>query len=225
LPKEVQHTTGHRARLRESFLLRKLTDQELLELLLTYAIPRVDVKPIAFALLKKFGGIHHVFAAPINLLSTVRGVGHNTAVFIKAVQSVMLTDLKNALDAAPVFREYKNLEDYCRLMLAGAQTEEFHVMYLNSDFRLIVDDLHSSGTIDWAAVYPREIIKRALDLNAAALILLHNHPAASNAFSSDDIRITNDIRGMLEMVGIELLDHLLVAGGIVYSAKNMFLLK
>ncbi|MDR0726540.1 MAG: JAB domain-containing protein [Rickettsiales bacterium] len=124
-----------------------------------------------------------------------------------------------------MFHDYKKITEYCRLLLCGKKVEEFHVLYLDSDYRLLSDDLHSSGTVDWAAVYPREILKRALEVNASSVIMLHNHPVSKTSFSIADIEITSDVRNILKNVDIDLFNHLLVSGNIVYSAKNMFLIK
>ncbi|MDR1361497.1 MAG: DNA repair protein RadC [Rickettsiales bacterium] len=219
------YAAGHRARLREKFMQHKLMDYEVLELLLIYAIPRIDVKPLAKKLLAKFGGVHRIITADIDELEKVPGIGRNTAIFIKAIYEIMLLDYKNYLDATPVFRDYDRLIDYCKLQLLGKQVEEFHILYLDDDYRLLSDDIHSIGTIDWAAVYPREILKRALDISARSVILLHNHPSGSSSFSSDDLEITEEIKSKLSAADIGVFDHLLVSGDIVYSAKNMFLLK
>lgn len=217
--------SGHRMRLRQKFAERKLADYELFELLLTYAIPRVDVKPLAKMLMEKFGGVHGILTASIESLIEIPGIKINTAIFIKSIHEIMLLDYKNQMDSTPVFRDYKRLEDYCKLLLWQKSIEEFHVLYLDLNQRLLVDDLHSVGTIDWAAVYPREIAKRALSLNASSLILIHNHPTGQGTFSTEDIKITQEIKNVLGALGISVFDHLLVAGGIVFSAKNMFLIK
>ena len=122
----------------------------------------------------------------------------------------------------PVFHDYDKIVNYCKILVGGKSVEEFHVFYLDKDYKLISEDLHSSGTIDWAAVYVREIAKRALDLNARHIILLHNHPT-SGSFSSQDIALTQELANILDNLGIELYDHLLVSDNIVYSAKNMLL--
>ena len=128
------------------------------------------------------------------------------------------------MDEKPIFYDYKNLENYCRMLLGGKTIEEFHVFYLDSQYKLIVDDLHSSGTINWAAVYIREIAKKALDLNAGSIVLLHNHPSAYTSFSTQDIQITQELENALKQLDIKLYDHLLVSGDVIYSARNMHLL-
>jgi DNA repair protein RadC len=216
---------GHRDRLRQKFLENKLVDYELLELLLTYAIPRCDVRPLARELAKAFGNVYGVITAPVEALTRVSGLKENSAILIKAVHRLMLAGHQNYLADTPVFHNYRILSEYCRLILSGKRAEEFHVLYLDSNYRLLLDDLHSSGTIDWAAVYPREIIKRSLELNATSIVMLHNHPSGNTSFSNEDIAITEEVRKILAVVNISLFDHLLVSGNIVYSAKNMFLIK
>lgn len=221
---DLSFRIGHRERLRQKFLDGNLADYELLELLLSFAIPRRDVRPLARGLMAKFGGIHQVLTAPIENLMKYDGVGKNTAVFIKAIQKIILLDYKSGLKSGPVFRDEKVLANYCKMLLSGKSTEEMHILYLGPEMSLIQDDLHSAGTANWSAVYPREIMKRALDLNARSVVMLHNHPTPHMSFSQDDIEITTEIRDMLAMVDIELHDHYVVSGDIIYSARNLFLL-
>jgi DNA repair protein RadC len=216
---------GHRERLRQKFLQDKLADYELLELLLTYAIPRCDVKPFAKELIKTFGGPAGVLAAPMEALTAVWGVKENAAVLIRLIHKLMLLGYRDHLSSTPVFHDYNKLSEYCRLSLSGKSVEELHVLYLDADFKLLSDDLHSSGTVDWAAIYPREIVKRALVLNARSVVMAHNHPTTGQSFSSADIRIIEEITDLLEPVSVSVFDHILVSGNIVYSARNMFLIK
>ncbi|HNY25682.1 MAG TPA: DNA repair protein RadC [Alphaproteobacteria bacterium] len=223
--KKSSYRLGHRERLRKKFSEGKLMDYELLELILTYAIPRCDVKPISHQLIESYGNLYNIITASSESLSKNKGVKENTAVLLKAIHEIMKRGGKDSLQSKPIFHDYQKVSEYCKLMLYGKSIEEFHIMYLDSDFRLLSDDLHSSGTIDWAAVYPREILKRALELNAGSIIMIHNHPQSMTSFSTQDIEITTDIKKLLETVNISLFDHLLVSGNIVYSAKNMFLIK
>lgn len=216
--------SGHRARLREKFLEGKLTDYEILELLLTYAIPRRDVRTLSRQLFKKYGSIHAVLSAPMGSLLENEGIKENTATFFKVIHKLMELEYKMVLDTSPIFHNYEKLENYCKILLSGKTVEEFHVFYLDDQYRLIKDDLHSSGTIDWAAVYIREIVKKALDLNAYSIVMLHNHPSGHSSFSSQDIMITQELENALQQLGIKLYDHLLLSGNIVYSARNMRLL-
>lgn len=223
--KDSSYRLGHRERLRKKFSDGKLVDYELLELLLTYAIPRCDVRPLAHQLMENYGTLYNIITAPIESLMKNKGVKENTAVFIKSIHEIMKRGAKDYLQTKPIFHDYQKLAEYCKVMLYGKQIEEFHILYLDSEYKLLSDDLHSSGTIDWAAVYPREILKRALDLNAASIVMLHNHPQSMSSFSTDDIEITTELKNILKTVNIDLFDHLLVSGNIVYSAKNMFLIK
>lgn len=223
--KDLSFRVGHRERLRQKFLDDKLTDYELLELLLSFVIPRRDVRPLARGLIDKFGSVYQVITAPIESLTDYKGVGRNTAIFIKAIHKIMIAGYKSNLDKATIFHNEKVLTNYCLLLMTGKTKEEIHIFYLDSDKRLLADDLHSIGTVDWAAAYPREILKRALELNAKSIVMLHNHPKPNTSFSMDDIELTERVRDLLSNVDIDVLDHYVVSGDIVYSARNMFLLK
>ena len=216
--------SGHRARLRQKFLDGQLKDYELLELLLTYAIPRRDVRALSRQLYKKYGSIHHILIAPFESLMENDGVKENTAAFFKLIHKIMELEYKQVLDEAPIFHNYEKLENYCKILLGGKPIEEFHVFYLDNKYRLIKDELHSTGTIDWTAVYVREIVKKALDLNAYSVVLLHNHPGSTEVFSTQDIEITSELETALNNLGIQLYDHFLLANDILYSARNMHLL-
>ena len=192
---------------------------------MTYAIPRCDVRPLAHQLMEHYGNLYNIITASNESLMKISGIKENTAIFIKSIHEVMKRGSKDYLHNKPIFHDYQKLSEYCKLLLYGKQIEEFHILYLDSEYRLLSDDMHSSGTIDWAAVYPREILKRALEFNASSIVMLHNHPNSMTSFSTQDIEITMDVKNLLKTVNIELFDHLLVSGNIVYSAKNMFLIK
>lgn len=219
----LQH--GHRTRLREKFLAGQLADYEILELLLTYAIPRRDVRMLARQLYKKYGNIHMLLSASVEDLIQNDGIKENTATLFKLIHKITEMDYKITFDDKPIFHNHQKLENYCKLLLGGKKVEEFHVFYLDDKYKLIEDELHSSGTIDWTAVYVREIVKKALDLNARSVVLLHNHPSAYTSFSSQDIEITQELENSLERLSVKLYDHFLVSGDVVYSARNMHLLK
>ena len=216
---------GHRARLREKFLAGKLADYELLELLLGYAILRRDVKPIAKELIKKFGNVHKVLTADVPDMCGSAGVGANSAILISLVRELMLCAYRGDMREVPLFHDAQRLYDYCRLRLMGKRAEEFHILYMDDVRRLLQDDAHSVGTMDHVAVYPREVLKRALDLNAKFVALYHNHPDGNRNFSAADIEITMEIKKILAGVGVEVVDHLLLSDDLVFSAKNMFLYK
>ena len=216
--------TGHRARLRKKFIDGQLTEYEILELLLTYAIPRRDVRVLSRQLYKKYGNIYQLLSASMESLMSNDGIKENTATFFKLIHKLMEIEYKHELDERPIFHDIQRIENYCKLILGGKNIEEFHVFYLDDKFRLIEDQLHSSGTIDWTAVYIREIVKRALDLNARSVVLLHNHPLSGSAFSTQDVEITVELESALNKLGIGLYDHLLLGGDIIYSIRNMHLL-
>lgn len=215
---------GHRERLRKKFNDGQLAEYEILELLLTYAIPRRDVRNLSRQLYKKYGDIHHVISASKESLMANEGVKENVATFLKLIYKITTLGYKKTLDTAPIFHNYDILENYCKMMLSDKTIEEFHVFYLDNAYKLIVDELHSTGTIDWAAVYIREIAKKALRYDAKHIVLVHNHPSSYTSFSTQDIEITQEIVKALDCLDINLYDHLLVSGDIIYSARNMNLL-
>ena len=216
---------GHRERLRQKFLDGRLADYELLELLLGYAIPRRDVRPLAHTLVAKFGGVGAVLTAPIDKLTEIPGMGQNTAVFIKSINQLMIIGYRDDMKSQSIFHDRRTLANYCKAQLSGKTVEEVHALYLDVDYRLLSDEVHTRGTRDESSVYPREILKRALVLNARSVVMVHNHPTAGHSFSQDDIEITTQVQELLNAVGIELYDHLVVSGTIVYSARDLLLLK
>jgi len=219
--KEISYTAGHRERLREKFTETRLVDTELMELLLTYAFPRIDVKPIVKRLMAEFGDLHSVLAAPIEDLKRTLGIGPNAAILLKLVHEIMGRDYSATLRDAPIFHNVEILHNYLKNKFAGKQIEEFHVLYLDGKHKLIDEAVHAIGTINEAQVYPREILKRALNLNAASVVLAHNHPSGDTTFSTPDITMTEKIRDKLALADIEFFDHFLVSGGILYSMKNL----
>lgn len=220
-PDELQSLqSGHRARLRQKFLDGKLSDYELLELLLTYAIPRRDVRVLARQLCKKYGSVIQVLEAPVESLLENEGIKENTVAFFKLIHKLMCMDCEHVLTEKPIFHNYDTLCRYCKLVVGGKPIEEFHVLYLDTNLQLIEDETHSVGTVNWSAVYVREIVKRALDLNARSVVLLHNHPTPNMSFSQSDIDITKELEIALSKVKIEMFDHMLVSGDVIYSARN-----
>ncbi len=223
-PNEESLQQGHRARLRQKFLANQLNEPEILELLLTYAVPRRDVRLLSRQLHKKYGSLYQVLSAPVESLMQNPGVKENIAAFFKIIHELMALEYKHVLDTTPIFYDHTKLENYCRLILDSKPIEEFHVLYMDAQFKLIEDQLHSTGTTDWAAIYVREIAKRALDLNAKHIALVHNHPTPNISFSSQDIEITEEIESILQKLDIGLYDHFVVSGGVVYSARNSHML-
>ncbi len=207
---------GHRARMRGKLLQAgadALADHELLEMVLFLALPRRDTKPIARALLARFGSFAGVIAAPPNGLREVEGVGDAGLSALKVVQAAALRLARAEVQALPVLGNWDRLIDYLHAALARERVEQFRILFLDSRNRLLADEAQSRGTVDHTPVYPREVAKRALELHATALILVHNHPSGDPSPSRDDVRITEEIRRALEALSITLHDHIVVGNG------------
>lgn len=215
---------GHRERMRQKFLDGKLADYELLELALGFAIPRRDVRPLSRALLQKFGSVYQILTASVDELSAVPGMGRNSAIFIKVMHSMMTVGFRNYLARVPLFHDYSQFENYCRLQVGGKTVEELHVLYLDNRNCLLLDECHSVGTVNESGIYPREIARRALELGARSVALVHNHPTPYMSFSKQDTAATLELMSILNAVNITLYDHYVVSGSTVYSARNMHLL-
>jgi len=215
---------GHRERLRRKFLDDKITDYEFVELLLSFVIPRCNVRPLARGLIEKYCGLHQICSLPMETLTAIPGIGRNTAIFLKALRHAMLAEYREFLDKTPAYRDHKALTNYCLTLLDRKQIEEFHILYFDDEYKLLMDETHSVGTINWSAVYPREIARRALNMNATKILMLHNHPTVGAPFSKDDIKVTMETEDALAPLGIELYDHYLVCGGQVTSARDKMLL-
>lgn len=206
-------TSGHRARLRKRLIEGggdALLDHELLEFLLTLAIPRRDTKPIAKALLREFGGLAAVFTADAEALSRVDGVGEGAVSAIKIAQAAALRLLRDQASERPVLASWQALLDYLRADMAHHAIERVRVLHLNARNMLIRDELISEGTIDQSAVHVREVIRRAIDLGSAAIILAHNHPSGDPAPSRADIELTRDIIEAGKRLGIAVHDHVII---------------
>lgn len=216
---------GHRARLRARLLADSdaLHDHELIEYLLTLATPRIDTKPAAKALLREFGGIGGVLAADPASLVRIRDVGEMSAAAIKIAHAAAIRLVRSRTREAPVLGNWQALADYLHASLAHDAVESFHVLHLNTRNMLIHEEKMSRGTIDEAAVHVREVIKRALELNAAALILVHNHPSGDPSPSRADIQITRTIVEAGKPLGIAVHDHIIVglAGQVSLRAKGL----
>ncbi len=207
------HYYGHRERLRGRFReagTDALSDYELLELLLFRAQPRRDMKPIAKALLEKFGSFAEVIAAPEKRLAEVDGIGDASITELKIVQAAASRLLHGQLRKRPVLSSWSAVLDYCRTALAFADREQFRVLFLDKRNQLIADELQQVGTVDHTPVYPREVVKRALELSASAIILVHNHPSGDPTPSRADIQMTQQIIAVASPFGIAVHDHLIV---------------
>jgi DNA repair protein RadC len=207
------HFHGHRARLRQRVLeggIDAMPDYELLEIVLQAALPRRDTKPIAKALLAEFKSLAGVLAATPAELQAVAGVGEIAAVQIKATHAVVRHMLRGEAKARPAFSESQHVLDYCRADLAHARTEQFRLLFLDKKNQLIADETQQRGTVDRASVYPREVVKRALELGASALILVHNHPSGDPTPSRDDIDITRAVARAAATVEVAVHDHIII---------------
>jgi DNA repair protein RadC len=207
------HYTGHRERLRDRFReagTDALSDYELLELLLFRAQPRGDMKPIAKALLEKFGSFAEVISAPEKRLAEVDGIGEASITELKVVQAAASRLLRGQVKKRPVLSSWSAVLDYCRTAQAFADREQFRVLFLDKRNQLIADELLQTGTVDHTPVYPREVVKRALELSATAIILVHNHPSGDPTPSRADIQMTQQIISVASPLGISVHDHIIV---------------
>ena len=176
---KAEHYHGHRERLRQRFLQGgsdALHDYEMLELILFRVIPRRDVKPLAKELIEKFGSFSEVIAAPIERLKEVRGLSEACISELKIVQAAANRLVRGEVKARQVLSSWSNVLDYCRAAMAFESKEHFRILFLDKGNHLIADEQHQTGTVDHTPVYPREVVKRALELSATAVILVHNHP-------------------------------------------------
>ena len=205
---------GHRERLRARFLAGgadALPDYELLELVLFSAIPQRDTKPLAKELVRKFGGFAEVIAAAPARLREVKGVKDRVVTELKIIQAAALRLSRNEVLNRPVLSSWTALLDYCSAAMSRAAQEEFRVLFLDRKNALIADEVQSQGTVDHAPVYPREIVKRALELSASALILVHNHPSGDPTPSRADIEMTREVTEAAHALRIAVHDHIVIA--------------
>ena len=224
---ETSGTGGHRERLRARFLnggAEAMPDYELLEMTLFAALPRRDTKPLARALLARFGSFAEVISAPRARLLEVAGVGEAIANHLKIVEAAAHRLAKTKVMGRPALSSWPALLDYCTAAMARAQNEEFRVLFLDRKNRLIADEVQNRGTVDHTPVYPREIIKRALELTATAIILVHNHPSGDPTPSKADIQMTREIVAAAKALSIAVHDHLVVGRGGDASFKSLGLL-
>ena len=209
---ETPHYHGHRERLRQRFLeggAEALPDYELLELILFLAVPRTDVKPLAKQLLARFGGFAAVMNADISAL-TEAGISVGTATTLKLVEAAARRLAKTELMDRPVINSWDRLVDYCRVNLAHLPRERLHLLFLDRKNAMIASETQGIGTVDHAPIYPREVARRALELNASAVIMVHNHPSGDPCPSSADIEATRKVAEALKAIGVTLHDHLIV---------------
>lgn len=208
-------TAGHRARLRGRLLTdpEGLLDHELVEYLLALAIPRRDTKALAKAVLREFGGIGGLMAADAVALQRIDGMGETAAAAVRIAQATAIRMIRAEVSARPVLANWQALLDYLRADMAHDGVERFRVLHLNTRNMLIRDEVMHKGTVDQAAVYVREVIRRALELGSAAIIIVHNHPSGDPAPSRADIEVTRSIAEAGKRLNIALHDHLIIGTG------------
>ncbi len=207
------HYHGHRERLRGKLRdngAGALADYELLELILFRAVQRADTKPLAKQLIAKFGSFAEVLAAPPARLLEVDGIGEAIITELKIAAAATERMTRDIVREKKVLSSWKNVLDYCRVSMAFADREHFRILFLDKNNALIADELQQSGTVDHTPVYPREVVKRALELSASAIILVHNHPSGDPTPSSADIAMTKKIVDIAAPLGVEIHDHIIV---------------
>jgi DNA repair protein RadC len=210
---KAAHYHGHRQRLRQRFLAagsEAISDYEMLELILFRAIPQRDVKPLAKNLLATFGSFSEVIAAPVERLNEVDGLGEAAITELKIVQAAANRLVRGEVKQRQVLSSWSNVLDYCRAAMAFESKEHFRILFLDKGNHLIADEQHQTGTVDHTPVYPREVVKRALELSATAVILVHNHPSGDPTPSRADIDMTKAIVEVARPLGIAVHDHLIV---------------
>ncbi|WP_104667298.1 RadC family protein [Ensifer adhaerens] len=223
-PAPEAHYHGHRDRLRARYRENgdaALADYEILEMLLFRLIPRKDTKPIAKALLARFGTLAGVFGAPIALLQEVDGIGEAVALDLKLISTIGHRTLKSELRQKQLLSSWSAVIDYCHAAMAYETKEQFRILFLDKRNTLIADEVQQQGTIDHTPVYPREVVKRALELSATAIILVHNHPSGDPTPSRADIDMTKLIVETAKPLGIAVHDHIIIGKDGHVSLKGL----
>ena len=216
-------TDGHRGRMRTRLLTagpQSLADYELLEMVLFLALPRRDTKPIAKALLTRFGSFAAAIAAPLNDLRSMEGIGDAGAAALKTVHAAALRLTQSELINRPLLNNWDGLIDYLKAALSRERVEQFRVLFLDTRNRLIADEAQARGTVNHTPVYPREVVKRALELHATALILVHNHPSGDPTPSRDDIEMTREVKQAAAALSIVLHDHIIIGNERWFSFRK-----
>jgi DNA repair protein RadC len=218
------HYHGHRDRLRQRLFesgAGSLKDYELLEVLLWAANPRQDTKPIAKELIDKFGSLGAVMSAPLDALREVKGVKDTGAAQIAVVREAALRLLRAEAQEQPVLSSWQKLVEYCQARLQFEAIENFHILFLDRKNKLIRDERQQHGTVDHTPLYPREVVKRALELGASAIILVHNHPSGDPTPSKADVEVTKEVAKAAALLGVTLHDHLIIGRGKHTSLRSL----
>lgn len=224
---EAPHYLGHRERLRDRFRQGggdALAEYELLELILFRAMPRRDVKPLAKALIARFGSFAEVVAARAERLREIDGLGDAAIGELKIIEAAAKRLARSSIEKRPSMSSFAAVVDYCRTTMAFLDREEFRILFLDKKNHLIADEVQGIGTIDHAPVYPREIMRRALELSASALILVHNHPSGDPEPSTDDIYLTHQIIAVGKPLNVAVHDHLIIGKNGHASLKGLRLI-
>jgi DNA repair protein RadC len=227
MTKQTPHYHGHRERLRRRVLdkgVESLTDLEVLEYLLFSGRPRGDTKPLAKTLIKCFGNLAGVLNASREELATIAGLGEASVAALKIVPEAARRLALEEASERPVIASWDKLLAYCRIAMGRQKVEQFRLLFLDKKNRLIADELQQSGTVDHTPVYPREVIKRALELGASALILVHNHPSGDTTPSQADIAMTREVQEAAAKLGISVHDHIVISKTGHNSFKSLGLL-
>ncbi|MBF0305963.1 MAG: DNA repair protein RadC [Alphaproteobacteria bacterium] len=217
------HYLGHRQRLRERFMragAEALADYELIELLLGMAQPRGDMKPVAKALIARFGSFAEVVSAEPADLAAIAGTGPVSVAALKLVREAAVRLARQQVLARPVLSSWEALLDYCTAAMANLRSEQFRLLFLDRKNVLIADEVQQRGTIDQAPVYPREVARRSLELHASAVIMVHNHPTGDPTPSKADGDMTRQVREALKAVGVTLHDHVVIGRGSYWSFRS-----
>ncbi len=228
LPFATIGPTGHRERMRARVLehgASTLADYELLEMLLFLAFKKGDTKPLAKSLINRFGSLSRVMCAPQLELLETRGLGPHSVVTLKLVQEAGVRMARAEVMDQPVLNNWDRLMDYLTTVLAREKIEQFRILFLDPKNRLIADEAQARGTVNHTPVYPREVVKRALELHATALILVHNHPSGDPTPSRADIDMTQEVREAVSVLGVVLHDHVIVGNGRWLSFRKEGLLR
>ncbi|MDD2875699.1 MAG: DNA repair protein RadC [Acidiphilium sp.] len=223
----IHGAAGHRARLRTRLLKagpESLADHEVLEMMLFLALPRRDTKPIARALVARFGSYAQAIAAPVAELLAIEGLGESGAAALKIVQAAALRLVRAEVIYRPVLNHWDRLIEYLTAVLARERVEQARVLFLDHRNRLIADEVQSQGTVNHTPIYPRELVKRALEHHATAIILVHNHPSGDPTPSQEDIAMTREIKQAATTLAIVLHDHVIIGNGKWVSLKRLGLL-
>jgi DNA repair protein RadC len=219
-----EHYHGHRKRIKAKFLVnpKSLADYEILEMLLFSAYPRKDTKPIAKELVKKFGSLAKVFAAGNEELGKI--IGESAIASIKIISEASSRLLLAEAAAKPILNNWNKLLEYARTEMGNLKIEQFRILFVNSKNMLIADEIQAEGTINHTMAYPREVVKRALELSAASIILLHNHPSGDHSPSKADVELTSQIVVAANALGVKVHDHLIISESGHFSFKSNGLL-